>query len=156
MADTIKDAALYLDNVFPKWYEKISTSTLNMRATTKCILGQLYGHYWDALDTSRTSESLVYNFKQVYYNSFQERADVDEWLTEINNRLNGVHTTTKPAAPPIEHLDGIFNCLSSWFKALNDAGISNNVCKDIKDLSVAEFIKTVAGPNNIEFIYKKD
>lgn len=53
----------FLDaNVRPDWRALINLDSLNMERTADCILGQIYGNYWNALDGLRISHEEAKGF----------------------------------------------------------------------------------------------
>ena len=42
--------AKFLDTKMPGWYNKIDISRLNINNSCNCIIGQLYGNFWEELD----------------------------------------------------------------------------------------------------------
>ncbi len=41
----------FLDAQLPGWYRKVSLVELQMNLTCQCVLGQIFGHYADGLET---------------------------------------------------------------------------------------------------------
>lgn len=50
----VDKGAAWLDRVKPGWREMIDIGSLQMDRCDRCILGQLYGDYFDAIYTSPT------------------------------------------------------------------------------------------------------
>jgi hypothetical protein len=83
---SISEAAADLDKVIPNWEEKISLESLNMLNCTKCILGQLFGHYDDGMN--QLFEEDQYTLEELYKdNIFGCDADIEDWKREIEARL---------------------------------------------------------------------
>lgn len=47
--DRIDNGAKLLDEVMPGWAGKINTLELNVDSFKNCVLGQLYGSFWDGM-----------------------------------------------------------------------------------------------------------
>ena len=47
--ESVKHGVEFLDKHNPGWREKINRETLDLLQADCCILGQLYGNFWDAL-----------------------------------------------------------------------------------------------------------
>lgn len=45
--ERVERGALHLDEHFPGWANKINLKTFNIRNAEQCVIGQLYGDYWD-------------------------------------------------------------------------------------------------------------
>jgi hypothetical protein len=45
----VASGAIYLDSKMPDWHERINVSQLDMHSTSNCVLGQLFGGYWNGL-----------------------------------------------------------------------------------------------------------
>lgn len=45
----IKQGAFFLDTHFPNWELKINPNTIDLSHAELCVLGQIYGNYWDGL-----------------------------------------------------------------------------------------------------------
>lgn len=46
--DRVQRGAAYLDDIAPGWPDRIDTLKLDIGSPCRCILGQLYGDYFDA------------------------------------------------------------------------------------------------------------
>lgn len=49
MAERVAAGAQELDHLTPDWFEKVDVTMLNMGNSDTCILGQVYGDYYDSL-----------------------------------------------------------------------------------------------------------
>lgn len=47
--DRIDNGAKFLDEVMPGWAGKINTLELNVDSFKNCVLGQLYGSFWEGM-----------------------------------------------------------------------------------------------------------
>jgi hypothetical protein len=47
--ERVARGAALLDGVKPGWYRQIDTETLRLSSCFRCVLGQLFGHYSDAI-----------------------------------------------------------------------------------------------------------
>jgi hypothetical protein len=50
IAERVNAGAAWLDQHQPGWVDRIDLDRLNLEATCHCILGQLHGDYYEALD----------------------------------------------------------------------------------------------------------
>lgn len=48
-APEIADGVAWLDDQRPGWRDEVDTERLDMRLPHDCIVGQLYGNYWQAV-----------------------------------------------------------------------------------------------------------
>ena len=46
----VKNGATLLDASVPGWYKKIDLDRLDIQHASKCIIGQVFGDYWDGRD----------------------------------------------------------------------------------------------------------
>lgn len=82
----IQKGAELLDTHFggPEWRERINTDSLLMRNIHNCILGQLFGNYWDALSTLGVREYQTYLANErvpvASDYGFQMPMDTDDWM----------------------------------------------------------------------------
>jgi len=53
---TVGEAAILLDEIKPGWHDQIDVNKLNQNLCDKCILGQLYGGYWNAVGLIKHDE----------------------------------------------------------------------------------------------------
>jgi hypothetical protein len=81
---SINEAALLLDKIDVKWYEKI-TLPLNMKEYRSCILGQIGNGYY-----SYFKELFGYSAERVHSTDriFGTYTNRDDWKQEINKRRN--------------------------------------------------------------------
>lgn len=101
--------ASLLDRLEPKWFTLVDTDRLDIDDTNTCILGQVYGDYYDGLRAIAVEmpEALSWGGPWPYDHGFMA-GDIDElqnaWCDEITRRLttveptSGTSTTTSP--PP--------------------------------------------------------
>ena len=79
MSKTIREAADILDEMVPGWYKKINLDTLDMGENKLCILGQVYGNYYNnPINTRAKIEG--------WLNTLDCDASRSEWATEIVKR----------------------------------------------------------------------
>lgn len=89
-----------LDRVKPEWFTLIDLGTLDMALPRYCILGQLYGNYWDGLEllelTGTRDVQAYYGFDLEFFPcagfTALEAAPAwavlqDEWKAVIADRL---------------------------------------------------------------------
>ena len=82
-----------------------------------------------------------------------------DWALEVRKRL-AQNAQDNPIIervsiqPPIQDLNGIFACLSSYHRAIQLAGGTVGTWEELQKLSVADFIQKIGGRNNIHFVYK--
>jgi hypothetical protein len=91
----VKTGAAWLDSFMPDWESKIKLKALNMLTWDNCILGQLFGSFWDAPGVKE--DLLVYAFipqKYVDRGFYDDECDDDRakylktiWSQEIKCRL---------------------------------------------------------------------
>lgn len=48
-AERVAAGAAWLDEHRPGWVDKIRITRLDLSSCTQCVLGQVYGHYFDAV-----------------------------------------------------------------------------------------------------------
>jgi hypothetical protein len=83
-----KGEALF-DEKRPGWYLEVDINTLDINDTGLCVLGQVYGNYWTAVDilfggSCGTARDHGFDF----YDSLDEQAELTaEWVKRINARL---------------------------------------------------------------------
>ena len=82
-----------LDNLNPGWFKKIKIHELYMSNCGHCVLGQLYGSYWDGLiSIELESDAYVnieeYGFKESYRSNYGYEELDKEWKIQIQERLN--------------------------------------------------------------------
>jgi len=68
--ERVQRGAKMLDSVRPGWRDEISLGELNMRYPCYCILGQLWGNYFDAwtnLPKDDASDEITYGFDVTRY-----------------------------------------------------------------------------------------
>jgi len=85
---TIEYEAERMDRLFPGWYERINTETLDMQSCVNCIIGQAAGWeegfervYQDRISRDECS------FSTRGFFAFPEYKDA--WTKEIERRRNG-------------------------------------------------------------------
>ncbi len=81
ICNTVRDAARYLDQHFPKWINKVSVDTLDMGSYYTCVLGQVIGGVDEASQYVRSHWDISAMEARAFY-----RYD-DEWKALINERL---------------------------------------------------------------------
>ena len=72
-----------LNKINPGWVDKINLEELNMFCSDKCIIGQLYGDYCDAMPTIERDykvDRFAYGFS-----SFSSNIVTEEWKKRIKN-----------------------------------------------------------------------
>lgn len=74
---SVSDAARFMDGIKPGWEKKIQLSNFNICDPSKCILGQTYGYYTQALKELKINETEVF-FSFSKYN--------EDWIREIKQR----------------------------------------------------------------------
>ena len=87
--------AKFLDEKHPNWFKQIDTNKLNMTLTNDCILGQLYGDYFEgAKQLALDVWPHVVGFNVQYDGTFSVRdfpkhykLSTDAWKEEISQRL---------------------------------------------------------------------
>jgi hypothetical protein len=84
----IPAAAAFLDKFRPGWHNEVDADSLDMSNPGKCILGQLYGNYWDAYGLYPQHFGADYG---TYHEEFDHNASESEWIAEINKRKDGVN-----------------------------------------------------------------
>lgn len=88
----VERGAKLLDEKHPGWAAKIDTSILNIRFSDRCILGQLYGWFYQALDSFGIlfEDCYLYGFSENYALHPDENWEYldDLWRQEINDRLS--------------------------------------------------------------------
>lgn len=82
---SIPEAALFLDANHRGWAAKINLRALNQKQIKSCVLGQLYGNYFDAMNklfdqTGERNEDTI----------FGRHASESQWIEEINKRRSEV------------------------------------------------------------------
>jgi hypothetical protein len=50
LSSRVAQGVALLDQVRPGWVDRIDLETLNIRNPYKCVLGQVFGNYWYAID----------------------------------------------------------------------------------------------------------
>lgn len=97
IAEAAETGAALLDRRFPDWAEQIDLDSLEMSVSETCILGQLYGSYWQGLaaltmTTPGFADPIDYGFILPVYLDNNENGDqyweqLDRaWRDEIANR----------------------------------------------------------------------
>lgn len=85
---TVAAGALALDQIMPGWFKRIDVSTLDMGMCDKCIIGQL-NNGDSFLFSSLLRNFFVTDCVNIYSDgAFGHEASRDEWIGEINKRLN--------------------------------------------------------------------
>ncbi len=80
---SIEEAANLLDIIVPDWAKSINISILDMRISSLCILGQIYGFWCDG-------NKLLFNGQGSPTDRiFGQGASKECWINEINNRIVG-------------------------------------------------------------------
>lgn len=83
--------AAFLDEKAPGWFHRLDRNALEMNDCSRCVLGQLFGNYYAALEARQYSTdeaagmgfSVARPFSGVYENWVRLRA---RWLQEIDGR----------------------------------------------------------------------
>ena len=57
LSSNVSQGALFLDEQFPGWHDRINTETLLMSSCALCVLGQLYGAYGRAVYNHRLTRT---------------------------------------------------------------------------------------------------
>lgn len=88
----INNGVIYLNSVYPGWYNKIDLENINIRSLSVCILGQLYGNYCDAvnklnLDLDDRIHYCFTNKSMEYHTSF-----INEYWKLVISNLRLKHT----------------------------------------------------------------
>lgn len=98
--------AALLDRIQPNWASRVNPETLDIQFGDRCVLGQVFGDYWDALSdlglTHGESDSLGFGLAAevgLLDNddfSFALRDQCwkalrDEWLTLVQERIGAVN-----------------------------------------------------------------
>lgn len=93
--------AKFLDKIEPGWYNKIDVSKFDIEDGCDCILGQVYGDFWNAVERvfkaykSDRKAAISHGFLQddIYLNGNTVVYDTSTvplleefWILEINNR----------------------------------------------------------------------
>jgi hypothetical protein len=82
--DRVERGAALLDKTAPGWRERVDPETLDMTLCTRCVLGQLFGHYMVGFDRLEVAESsVVYGFDLPWPTKFEDSGyDLlqDAWL----------------------------------------------------------------------------
>jgi hypothetical protein len=94
---TIAEAAAVLDIEKPGWEKRINVDILQMHCGHRCILGQLYGSevkntFWNGFD--RGIDTLMYKYR--LNGQFNSDASKEEWIREIDARLNAIEKVEQP------------------------------------------------------------
>ena len=55
--ENVTRGAVWLDEKEPGWWERIDLERLDMDSLTDCIIGQLYGDFWDWEEVRDNSEA---------------------------------------------------------------------------------------------------
>lgn len=98
LQDRVKRGAALLDEKHPGWAEKIDKLLLDMNDCYDCVLGQLYGEYFDG----REALGLTHGWYHGFDNSVNTDISPSEelpvlavyehlntlWIAEINQRLS--------------------------------------------------------------------
>jgi hypothetical protein len=50
-AKRVHDGAAILDKANPEWYKNVNPDTINLRSSKDCVIGQLYGDFFNGLQT---------------------------------------------------------------------------------------------------------
>lgn len=82
-SQSVSEAAAFLDEKLPGWHLKIDVNKLDMQLGTRCILGQCYESWL------KGCRLLGVNYET--NNAFSRWASTEDWLKQINSRLNGTH-----------------------------------------------------------------
>src|SRR5208282_6076556 len=100
-----RGGATFLGENVPGWRTRVDRDTLDMGNSGKCVLGQLYGNFWESYDPLRDIAGTAFTdnpwrwaaghgFQASGYGSF---ADLDEaWRVILDERENA-----KPEAPSV-------------------------------------------------------
>lgn len=98
-AERVERGAKFLDGVKPGWFDEIDTDRLSMRWTKSCVLGQLYGTFFDAVPIlwpgkrghhAATEHGFTAESSDVKPGLHFEEIDVilaDLWRAEVRARL---------------------------------------------------------------------
>ena len=69
-----------LDDIKGKgWVQKVKVSALNIKSNEKCVCGQLYGDFWDAVGSSEEGGPLGVTFEDFWRYGF-DLSDEDDDL----------------------------------------------------------------------------
>jgi len=83
MDERIEQAASFLDQNEPGWFDRIDTLRLDITSVQDCIMGQLFGNWYDA----------PYSYNSFKYSiwAFECEASTCDWIEAIHERKeNGV------------------------------------------------------------------
>lgn len=90
----VRRGAKMLDRLRPGWEHEIVVERLNMNDAYDCILGQLYGYYWEGLANIGLNKGAYHGF-DLHWGRCSERVYSKRnsqltalWIAEINQRRN--------------------------------------------------------------------
>ena len=85
----VKSLAKILDEMYPKWEDKIDNNNLAMHSIDRCILSQIYGKYSIGRDILIKKLNIDHgDYIEWYADYFSESVYRNAWIDEINNRRN--------------------------------------------------------------------
>lgn len=95
VAERVASGVAWLDANEPDWAERIDLSEFNIRDGCYCVLGQVYGNYWDAplivkedeFGVGDETQTRALGFSAAVGHGFKEFDELqDEWIQIIQER----------------------------------------------------------------------
>ena len=72
----------WLNKTKPNWLKKIKTKSLDFRISDVCILGQIFGSFWNKIYEDRPTKGQI-SFSQAEKYGFVESDNKDNILTKL-------------------------------------------------------------------------
>lgn len=89
LMSVVKKSAKELDKIQPKWFRRVNIKNLKMHTSTSCILGQVFGGYWNAPQELGRMSCVGGVLLHPYYPmSRNEKSLVEAWRREVKARKN--------------------------------------------------------------------
>lgn len=91
LSENVETAGKLLDVIRPGWYERVNVETLNMAHPFLCVLGQVFGDYWHAIDKYADILLLEENTNVFAGDVLDDEYDAvfDAWVEYITARKEG-------------------------------------------------------------------
>lgn len=111
--------ANFLDSAYPGWFHKIDVHNIDMEHYSNCILGQLYGDYFDGLNC--LDEDCLWAKKH----GFDSYGHQQRWIKEINKRKTQTDCPTKEQILEAAKESTVKKALEKLFP-----NVFNSICLD--------------------------